>query len=104
MDVYIDGVWEIVASTGGLLAWKEHTDKEKRLETFGEIFHTTPLDVAVATLQPLIHAISLQDIWSNNSPDHVRWQSFHRLVFVETCINTACASYLYWAFYNGRIL
>ncbi|KAG7008281.1 hypothetical protein G7Y79_00006g019010 [Physcia stellaris] len=85
MDIYIDGVKETVASTGGLKAWKEHTDKGKRMKTFGEIFDSAPLDVAVATLQPLIHAVPLQDIWSDNSPDHVRWQLFHRLVFVETC-------------------
>lgn len=69
---------------GGLEMWTTAT-VTTREETSGRIFDAYPLDITTASLGPVAHAVPLQDIFSDDTAVHRKWQRFHKLVFVMTC-------------------
>ena len=84
MKFYLAGVSLGVKMMGGLRWWTA-ASVASREETFARIFDAYPLDIAAASLDPIAHAVPLQDIFSNNTALHLKWQRFHKLVFVMTC-------------------
>ncbi|KAG7004537.1 hypothetical protein G7Y79_00024g054870 [Physcia stellaris] len=84
MKFYLAGVRLAVKMMGGLEMWTA-ASVASREQTFARIFDAYPLDIAAASLGPIAHAVPLQDIFSNDTAIHLKWQRFHKLVFVMTC-------------------
>ena len=84
MKFYLAGVRLAVKMMGGLETWTA-ASVASREQTFARIFDAYPLDIAAASLGPIAHAVPLQDIFSNDTAIHLKWQRFHKLVFVMTC-------------------
>ena len=84
MSFYLAGVTAFVKEMGGLEAWKGETSSA-RLKMFERAFSMCPLDTAIAALGPVAFAVPLMDIFSDTSDEHLKWQNFHRQVFVHVC-------------------
>lgn len=84
MMFYLAGLQAIVQEMGGPELWKTATRKE-RLAVFGLVYDSGPLDMAIAALATAAPVVPLRDIYSDTTDDHLRWQRFHRQIFVTTC-------------------
>ena len=84
MSFYLSGVHATIRAMGGLELWSAAT-KQQRQTVFGLIFDSRPLDMATSALATAASAIPLSDIFSDDTKDHLKWQQYHRYVFVSTC-------------------
>lgn len=84
MEIYLVDVHAIVEQMSGMSVWETSTE-ETRLDVFGRVFDDASMDVAIAGLRGVAYAVSLRDIFSDSTDEHLLWQKFHRMVFIQTC-------------------
>ena len=87
MTFYAQGVKQLVKTMGGLEVWLAATTAT-RLEIFGRVFDSKPLDMAEAALETAAKNVPLAEIFSDRTEDHCKWQLFHRTVLQFACEDT----------------
>ena len=94
MAFYLQGVKTAVETMGNFQTLEQNLDlwkaagRKERMRTFARLFDKNPLNVAHVSLRRTAVAVSLHDIFSDNTSEHKKWQQFHRTVFCLTCEHT----------------
>ena len=94
MAFYLQGVKTAVEAMGNFQTFEQNLDlwkaagRKERMRTFARLFDKNPLDVAHASLRRAAVAVPLHDIFSDSTPEHKKWQQFHRTVFCLACEHT----------------
>ena len=84
MAIYLEGMKLVIEKMGGLTLWRL-TTRQERLAVYRRLCDFDPPGVTMACLGPVAKYVPVANIFSDNTPLHVKWQRFHRTIFVWTC-------------------
>lgn len=82
--ILLKGVKELVGTMGGLPVWQTATVND-RMAVFEAVFRSQPRLTTQAYLGRISYAVPVQDIFSDNTPTHRKWQTLHSTVFTWAC-------------------
>ena len=84
MKIYLEGAWTLVEDMGGLKVWSGAITAQ-RMKVFTRVWNSSKVKMAAAMLGQAGSAVPIGDIYSDKTPEHMKWQKFHRTVFVWQC-------------------
>ena len=87
MKIYLEAITQMMSKMGGKDVWKATTPKQ-RAEVFGLIWLQDPKAMAAAMNGPAASSIPINDIYSDVTAAHVKWQKVFEKVFTWTCEQT----------------
>ena len=84
MTFYKKGVKATCEAMGGKDFWMT-TNKKHRMTLWKTIYLTDPVNMARASLVGVAESIAIDDIYSHDSPNHIKWQRYLLGTFMFTC-------------------
>ena len=87
MSVYFLGIQLLVEAMGGF-AERRTSSEEQRNAIFKTLWESDEVAMAKAMLGMVAISVPISDIFSKSSPEHTKWQTFHRTMFLWAAENT----------------
>lgn len=92
MAYFLDGVTSTCDHMGGGEVF-DQTTTAGRMDLWEAIFDEAPVAIAQEMLGTVGRSVPLDDIFSLHSPQHKKWQRFHKTVFMFTAEDTYAHRY-----------
>ena len=84
MAIYFRGMQLLISKMGGLPVWAQATPNQ-RAEIYRLVWFQCKTAMATAMCGTCAGSFPIKDVFSDSSPEHVKWQTAIRRVFVYTC-------------------